>query len=85
MAIRGIIYLTEASANAANVLLAELNHKPVEYIGLPPFEEPESKPYTNVYKHPTLNKWALSSTAEIEAFLNLTAEELTSDWFVNND
>lgn len=82
---KAIIYTTLENANAANELLSELNHKPIEYIGTVPFEQPTSKPYTNVFKHPTENKWALRSTPEIEEFLNLTSEELTSDWFVNND
>ena len=80
-----IIYTNEANANAANELLKELNHKPITYVGAGPFIEPSSKPYTNVIKHPTLNKWALISTPEIEEFLDIQSEELTSDWFTNNN
>lgn len=82
---KAIIYTSLANANAANELLSELNHKPIQYVGTPPFEEPEPKPYTNVIKHPTQNKWALRSTTEIEQFLNIESVELTEDWFTNNN
>ena len=78
-----IIYTSEAKANAANELLKELNHKPITYVGAGPFIEPESKPYSNVIKHPTLKKWALISTPEIESFLNIESVDLSSDWFAN--
>ena len=80
---RGITYTTLTAANAANELLKELNHKPITYVGVGPFIEPESKPYSNVIKHPTLKKWALISTPEIEQFLKIESVELSSDWFAN--
>ncbi len=83
MVMIAIIYTTQQSADLANDSLKELNHKPVEYIGEGPFVEPEPKPYSNVLKHPTLNKWALISNPEIETFLNKTSEVLSSDWFNN--
>lgn len=81
---KAIIYTSLANAQAANDLLNELNHKPIEYVGTPPFAEPTPKPFTNIIKHPTLNKWALRSTTEIEQFLNIESVELTQDWFTNN-
>lgn len=82
---KAIIYNSLANAQAANELLSELNHKPIEYVGTGPFEEPSNKPYTNIFKHPNQNKWALISTTEIEQFLNIESVELTSDWFTNNE
>lgn len=78
---RGITYTTLTAATTANESLSVLNHKPIEYIGEGPFIEPTPKPYTNIIKHPTLKKWALISTEEIETFLGKSSIELDSTWF----
>jgi hypothetical protein len=85
MGIRAIIYNNKSQADSVNDSLAELNHKPIEYIGSGPFIEPTPKPYSQVIKHPNQNKWALLVTLQIETFLNIKGQELTSDWINNQE
>jgi hypothetical protein len=85
MVMRAIIYNTKAQADSVNESLAELNHKPIEYIGSGVHVEPTPIPYTQVIKHPNQNKWALMTTSQIETFLNIEGQELTSDWINNQE
>jgi len=78
---RAIIYSTLNTAIIDNNSLAVLNNNVINYIGSGPFVEPESKPFSYIIKHPTLNKWALFSTPQIDEFLNKESVELDLTWF----
>lgn len=83
---KGIIFTSLENAEIALNQCNSLAGGQIEYKGIPPFIEPETKPFARIIKHPTLNKWALCADDYLCEYLNLTCVELSSDWLnINNN
>ena len=84
---KAIIYTQESTAIAAlDNCTANIERGELQREGSGSFADPPADlPYTVIIKHPTEAKWALVADEQAEALLGITAEELGSTWYPQND